>query len=519
MLRGVIRNTKLAVNARKFSTVNKDEVEFFSRLSKHWWDESGEFGLLHKMNPARLEFILRNINNARTEDAIRHKTSEVETLARLGAITTGIDVTEANIKMAELHAKQDTSFSEHNLQYKYVAAEELSKSSKQSFDLVCAMEVVEHVDKPADFLRTCSDLVKPGGHLFISTISRTPLSKFLTITMAQDVLGLVSQGTHNFEKYIKPAELVDFFQKEIGWLDEHDVTLDDTSLLSLVDSTPLLNRLKGQINGMVYLPWQDSLKDNLDPLQFSKFTVSSITDINFDTKLLKIALPPSKFPTQFNNVIHHVWLKQPFIQIERPFTPIKPLTNDTKEIELLVRCYQSSEIGNYIRNLRANDEIELRGPNLSFDLSLYNKPNLVFIVAGTAITPAIQAIQHYKKNKTDTKISLIYSYSNEDSAYLKNELLDLQNDFDNLKTHFIDTSAQGRLDLHKLKHSLGLKTSWFDIAHDKANSIQLEDANFIISGNENFIQDVAGRRGLFNQGELGGLLSRLDIRKDQVRKL
>ena len=78
MLRGVIRNTKLAANARKFSTVNKDEVEFFSRLSKHWWDESGEFGLLHKMNPARLEFILRNINSARTEDAIRNKTSEVE---------------------------------------------------------------------------------------------------------------------------------------------------------------------------------------------------------------------------------------------------------------------------------------------------------------------------------------------------------------------------------------------------------------------------------------------------------
>ena len=86
--------------------------------------------------------------------------------------------------------------------------------------------------------------------------------------MAQDFLGLVSQGTHNFEKYIKPAELVEFFQKEMGWLDEHDVTIDDTSLLSLVDSTPLLNRLKGQINGMVYLPWQDkwALKSDSVPL-------------------------------------------------------------------------------------------------------------------------------------------------------------------------------------------------------------------------------------------------------------
>ncbi|TIA80568.1 hypothetical protein E3P81_03495 [Wallemia ichthyophaga] len=181
MLSGSIR--RITNNSRLYSTVNKHEVDFFSKLSKHWWDESGEFGLLHKMNPVRAEFILKNINNARREDAIRsnRQFEDVntlsgltaldigcgggllsETLARLGATTTGIDVTEANIKMAELHSKQDPYFNQSNLEYKYSAAEELLKTRKESFDLVCAMEVIEHVDKAADFLKTCTDLVKVG---------------------------------------------------------------------------------------------------------------------------------------------------------------------------------------------------------------------------------------------------------------------------------------------------------------------------------------------------------------------
>ncbi|TIB02536.1 hypothetical protein E3P88_01308 [Wallemia ichthyophaga] len=252
MLSGSIR--RITNNSRLYSTVNKHEVDFFSKLSKHWWDESGEFGLLHKMNPVRAEFILKNINNARREDAIRSNRQFKDTLARLGATTTGIDVTEANIKMAELHSKQDPYFNQSNLEYKYSAAEELLKTRKESFDLVCAMEVIEHVDKAADFLKTCTDLVKPGGHMFISTISRTPLSKLLTITMAEDVLGLVSKGTHNYNKYIKPIEMVEFFRDQVGWLKPNDVTIDDQSLISLVDSTPILNRLKGEINGMTYNP-------------------------------------------------------------------------------------------------------------------------------------------------------------------------------------------------------------------------------------------------------------------------
>lgn len=90
--------------------------------------------------------------------------------------------------------------------------------------------------------------------MFISTISRTPLSKLLTITMAEDVLGLVSKGTHNYNKYIKPIEMVEFFRDQVGWLKPNDVTIDDQSLISLVDSTPILNRLKGEINGMTYNP-------------------------------------------------------------------------------------------------------------------------------------------------------------------------------------------------------------------------------------------------------------------------
>lgn len=235
--------------------------------------------------------------------------------------------------------------------------------------------------------------------------------------------------------------------------------------------------------------YDTSLKYNLDPYQYSKFKLLSIENLTQDSKLIKIELPYSKLPNNFISIIHHLWIKQPYIQIERPFTPTNPITQDTKEIELLVKLYKNSEISNYINNLKVNDFIELRGPNLTFDLNLFNRDNLVFIVGGTGITPALQSINTLLSKDNDKKITLIYNSTNEESTYFKSKLLDLTNENNNLRVNFINTSKQGHLDLFKLKHSLGLNTSWFSY-FDKNNKINLRDTNFIISGNEKLVHII-----------------------------
>ncbi|TIB66968.1 hypothetical protein E3P77_01891 [Wallemia ichthyophaga] len=264
--------------------------------------------------------------------------------------------------------------------------------------------------------------------------------------------------------------------------------------------------------------YDTSLKENLDPYQYSKFKLNKVDKITEDAKLLKVAIPSDKFSNDFLSIIHHIWVKQPFIQTERPYTPLKPITKDTREIELLVKLYKNSEIGNYINNLKPNDEIELRGPNLSFDLNMFDRNNLVFIVGGTAITPAMQSINSLLSTNSNKQIHLIYSSTNEESTYFKSDLLDMSRKFGNLHLNFINSSKEGHLDMYKLKQSLGLGGSWWSY-FDNNNKFDLKDFNFIISGNDRFIQHVAGAKGLFNQGNLGGLLAGFNLNKNQIRKL
>ncbi|TFY74552.1 hypothetical protein EWM64_g9457, partial [Hericium alpestre] len=140
-----------------------------------------------------------------------------ESLARLGGRTLGVDASEANIRIASLHASADPHLSTHTpsggtLAYRHASAEALLQEQKR-FDIVCSMEVVEHVDNPAAFLASCAELVKPGGHLFLSTVARTPLAYLLTIFAAENVLRLVAPGTHTYSKFVNPSELIDFFAK------------------------------------------------------------------------------------------------------------------------------------------------------------------------------------------------------------------------------------------------------------------------------------------------------------------
>ncbi|KAL7414639.1 S-adenosyl-L-methionine-dependent methyltransferase [Mrakia frigida] len=244
------------------STVNASEIAHFARLSSQWWDEKGELGLLHKMNPPRLEFIREKLQESKWRDGDESnpltgahwlqgmRVLDVgcgggllsESLARLGASTLGIDATPSNIPLAQSHALLDPFFASPlaltttttttptisstpspspsplpRLEYRHQTAEDLlATGGPEQFDVVCAMEVLEHVDDPKGFLLDLTRLVKPGGHLLLSTISRTPLAHFLTVTVAEDLLRLVSAGTHTSSKFVKPEELDDFFD-ELNW--------------------------------------------------------------------------------------------------------------------------------------------------------------------------------------------------------------------------------------------------------------------------------------------------------------
>ncbi|GAA5959933.1 hypothetical protein JCM3765_000648 [Sporobolomyces pararoseus] len=220
------------------NTISESEISHFSSLSAYWWDPTGEFGLLHRMNPCRIQFLRESLLKQQELPIDSHggkwlKGKSVldvgcgggifaESLARLGAQTLAIDASSSNIKTAQTHASIDpelTRDNNNNLEYRHCAAEDLVLQGKQ-FDLVCAMEVIEHVQDPRGFLECLIRLTKPGGHLLLSTISRTPLAKLLTITLAESVLGLVTRGTHTYSKYLKPTELRQFFELEKGWTNQ-----------------------------------------------------------------------------------------------------------------------------------------------------------------------------------------------------------------------------------------------------------------------------------------------------------
>lgn len=259
-----------------YGTINASEIAHFSRLSSQWWDEQGEFSFLHRMNPVRVQFIREKLLEiCRERDGEHMLPSEAlrgldvldvgcgggllsESLSRLGAHTTGIDASESNVAIAKLHAFADPKLAQ--LSYIHAPGESLLVSPKR-YDVVCSLEVLEHVDNPASFLSTCAELLKPGGHLFLSTISRTPLSYFLTILLAEDILRKISPGTHTHSKFIKPSELVSFFQKYRSPSRTDSATSlgiqeDLSPWISPQSSPESLIRTEAEVRGLIYHPLQ-----------------------------------------------------------------------------------------------------------------------------------------------------------------------------------------------------------------------------------------------------------------------
>ncbi|EKM50451.1 uncharacterized protein PHACADRAFT_104382 [Phanerochaete carnosa HHB-10118-sp] len=258
------------------STINQDEIAHFSKLSALWWDERGEFQMLHRMNPVRMKFIREKM--MALEDDLDALVTEAEvlqgravldvgcgggllseSLARMGAKTLGIDASSSNISIASLHASADpfldSSSSKQgkrkgSLTYKHTSVEDLlAEYGPASFDVVCSMEVLEHVDNPRGFLHSCAQLVKPSGHLFLSTIARTPLAYLITIFAAEDVMQRVSKGTHTYSKYVNPGELEGFFRTY------RSPAPSGAPGRPWIASPRRPARTEAETRGMVYVPW------------------------------------------------------------------------------------------------------------------------------------------------------------------------------------------------------------------------------------------------------------------------
>ena len=197
------------------TTINKEEIQKFSRMADEWWDVDGKFKPLHKFNPIRLDYLIDKISSQfkiiRTKKLPLRQLSILdigcggglisEPMARLGATVTGIDASEKNIKIAKLHAEKN------NLNINYINKSPEQMNEKEKYDVILNLEVVEHVDDLDLYLKSCSQLLKKNGIMFTATINRTLSSYVKAIVGAEYILRWLPIGTHDWNKFLKPEEL------------------------------------------------------------------------------------------------------------------------------------------------------------------------------------------------------------------------------------------------------------------------------------------------------------------------
>ncbi len=198
--------------------VDQEEIAKFEALAHRWWDRDSEFKPLHDMNPLRLDYIERftSLNGKRILDVGCGGGILSEGMARAGGTVTGIDMGEAPLSVARLHLLE----SGLDVDYQQIPVEELAERAPASYDIVTCMEMLEHVPDPSSVVNACSRLAKPDGHLFFSTINRNLKSYLMAIIGAEYILKLLPKGTHEHDKFIKPAELEQ-------WARSADLLLDD----------------------------------------------------------------------------------------------------------------------------------------------------------------------------------------------------------------------------------------------------------------------------------------------------
>jgi len=211
--------------------VNEDEIAKFEQVASQWWDLTGDFKPLHQINPLRVQFISQHIAHQTEETDSKNSFYDMqmidvgcgggilsESLAKLGANVTGIDMGTEPLNVAKLHALE-TGVA---INYQKITAEEKAQQNPGTFDVVTCMEMLEHVPDPASVIQACSTLVKPGGLIFFSTLNKSIKSYLLAILAAEKVLKIVPDGTHDHDKFIRPSQL-------IGWAEEYGLKCIDAS--------------------------------------------------------------------------------------------------------------------------------------------------------------------------------------------------------------------------------------------------------------------------------------------------
>ena len=198
----------------KNNTINKKEIEKFSRIADEWWNPTGKFKPLHKFNPIRISYIKEKIINSFKLENSDKPLKKIrlldigcgggllsEPMSRLGAEVTGIDASEKNIQVAKLHAKKN------NLKINYLTASPENLKIDRKFDVILNMEIIEHVEDVDIFLKSCSSLLKKEGIMFVATINKTLKSYLFAIIGAEYILRWLPIGTHDWNKFIRPEEL------------------------------------------------------------------------------------------------------------------------------------------------------------------------------------------------------------------------------------------------------------------------------------------------------------------------
>ncbi len=200
--------------------VDHAEISKFEQLASRWWDPESEFKPLHQINPLRLGYIdnIAGLKGKKVLDVGCGGGILSESMARLGADVTGIDMGEAPLEVARLHLLE----SNLEVHYERIPVERLAREQPESFDVVTCMEMLEHVPDPDSVVAACARLLRPGGHVFFSTLNRNPKSYLFAIIGAEYLLNLLPKGTHDYAKFIRPSELERWIRS--AGLNAEDVT-------------------------------------------------------------------------------------------------------------------------------------------------------------------------------------------------------------------------------------------------------------------------------------------------------
>ena len=210
--------------------IDESEISKFETMASRWWDREGAFGALHDINETRVRYIntRAHLSGKQVLDIGCGGGILSEAMAKIGAQVTGIDAGKGPLEIARSHMIDKGL----RIDYRQVTAEAFAVAHSQCYDIVTCMELLEHVPKPWSIINACKELVRPGGHVFFATLNRNPLSYLLAILAAENLFGLVPKGTHQYRRFIKPSEM-------IQWAQAVQLTLKDVSGLLYI---PLLRR-------------------------------------------------------------------------------------------------------------------------------------------------------------------------------------------------------------------------------------------------------------------------------------